>query len=74
MPDGTKKQKSFLASTKLQEVLDYGLDEMKLDNDLSEDYTLLQLPNNILQDLDLTLRQANIRNRSMFFVIDKKTL
>ena len=74
MPDGTKKQKSFLASTKLQEVLDYGLDEMKLDNDFSEDYTLLQLPNNILQDLDLTLRQANIRNRSMFFVIDKTSL
>jgi len=71
VPDGSKKQKSFLGSTKLQAVLDYGLNEMELDKN---NYTLLQLPNNIIENLDLTLSQANIRNRSMFFVIDKTSL
>lgn len=70
LPDGSKKQKTFHCSTRLQTVLDFGLD--KIDNYSDSLYSLLQLPSNVINDLDQTIKQANITNRSMLFIIDKK--
>lgn len=71
LPDGTKKQKTFSSNTKLKTVLKFGLEEMAVDTCSDSNYTLLQLPNNMFDNLDKTIKKSNIKNRSMLFVIDK---
>ncbi len=74
LPDGTKKQKTFSSNTKLKTILKFGLDEtevVKSYTDLSM-FTLLQLPNNVIDNLEQTINEANIQNRSMLFIIDKQ--
>ena len=73
--NGKKIQKKFSSNTKLQQVLDFALNEMANDVPGQIDfnsYTLLQMPNIILSDLDQTLKSSNIKNRSMLFVINNK--
>ena len=75
-PNGKKIQKSFSSNTKLQQVLNFALTEMAKDTSTDQidfdTYTLLQMPNIILNDVDQTLKNSNIKNRSMLFVINKK--
>lgn len=72
LPDGSKKQKTFNSNAKLQDVLNFGLNEMEVENytDFSS-FTLLEMPNNVINDLEQTIRSANIKERSMLFIIKK---
>ena len=73
LPDGTKKQKTFKSNTQLKAVLNFGLNEMEQESYTDfEIYTLLQLPNNVIDDLKQTIQEANIKNRSMLFIIEKQ--
>lgn len=74
LPNGTKKQKTFSSTTQLKAVLNFGLNEMEaVDSYKDFDmYTLLQMPNNVIDDLEQTIQEANIKNRSMLFIIEKK--
>ena len=77
MPNGSKKQKVFQSYDALQQVLNYAIDEMRMDENFkenSESFALLQMPNTVYDDLNQTLEYYQIENRSMFFVIDKKLL
>ena len=72
LPNGTRFQKTFKINAKLSTVLNYALGELKTGN--FNDYTLLQMPNLIIDDLDKSFKYYNIENRSMLFVIDKNLL
>jgi hypothetical protein len=72
LPNGTKRQRKFTANTRINEVLNYATSEMKVE--AGQIFTLLQMPNFIIDDLDKTLNYYKIQDRSMLFVIDKSLL
>ncbi|CAF0712977.1 unnamed protein product [Brachionus calyciflorus] len=75
LPNGSKIQKEFKTNDKISAVLDYALDEyFKLDNTkktIKNKFTLLQMPNLILENLNQSLESYKIENRSMIFLIEK---
>ena len=72
LPNGTKRQRKFALNTKINDVLNYAINEMKVET--GQTFTLLQMPNFIIDDLDKTLNYYKIQDRSMLFVIDKSLL
>ena len=72
LPNGTKRQRKFALNTNINDVLNYAINEMKVET--GQTFTLLQMPNFIIDDLDKTLNYYKIQDRSMLFVIDKSLL
>ena len=72
LPNGTKRQNKFNINCKIRHVLKYAINEMNTQD--NEMFTLLQMPNLLINDLDKTLKYYRIQDRSMFFVIDTNLL
>ena len=72
LPNGTKRQRKFTTNTRINDVLNYAINEMNVET--GQMFTLLQMPNFLIDDLDKTLKFYRIQDRSMLFVIDKSLL
>lgn len=72
LPDGSKKQKKFNSNTKIKQVLEYAIENLDIIN--IQSYSLLQMPNLLIDNLEKNLAEYDIKNRSMLFLIDKNLL
>lgn len=72
LPDGAKKQHTFSSKHKMSQVLEFAL-ETKQPSVINK-YTLLLMPNFVVNDPSKTLGFYKIENRSMLFVIEKSLI
>ncbi len=72
-PDGKKRESQFNVNSKIDVILDYAINEMKKINPTvrKSQFTLLQMPNIVISDLNRQIFSYDLTNRSMLFVIKK---
>jgi hypothetical protein len=72
-PNGNKRESLFNVNSKIDVILDYAISEMKkVDPTVRKSqFTLLQMPNIVISDLNRQISSYDITNRSMLFVIKK---
>ena len=76
LPSGKKLEKSWPSTTLLDTVLDFAIAEMRKENKFANkvNYSLLRMPNDLLRNVRESLAFYKLEDRTMLFVIAKKSL
>lgn len=80
LPNGQKREKEFNRRDKISIALEFALSELEKSDPLqtqklkNANYTLLQMPNLVVEDFNKPIGTYDIQNRSMLFLIEKNLI